>query len=631
MKARSFLFSMILAAAGLSLALAPSARAADSDGDGIEDAADNCPAASNPDQSDTEGMQDWVSYWKLDEGGGTTAGDSAGSHPGTLVNGPLWTAGRAGGALRFDGVNDHVVVAPTSAFSGMTAITLEAWINFDSAPQGTVQEVAQKWHGWTFGYNDDGWWFELYSTLGEYIGGYRDAWSPSPNQWHHVASTYDGNVMRTFVNGSLLASHENALDDQVIWNDTSTSYLGIGAAGWEGGINGRYFKGMIDEVAVYGQALSPEEIQAHYEVGLAGHGYIGDGAGDACDNCPAIRNPGQDDNDGDGSGDACDPDMDDDGVPNGSDNCPLTGNPGQEDGDTAANACFVVNENTHGSGFEVVSFADGNTITAGAATLRLDRGEVGSFVASLGTVVGGTGVFYADATSDGGAPCVPAVFAGTEFMYRSTRNSNVFSVYALTGANVSIEQAGTQVRSEFVPRGTVKVIDQDIADNKTVRITSDEPILVSHTTTNNGDGYNFYPAGTDWYGVPSNGIHLAAGPAGANATIYYSDGTSQNVALGPNGAYGRGGLGSQGTSPAAHVVSDNPIGVHQAADGDGLESTTFLPPGELNAEYFIPQSLQYVAIAAPTPATTCTLYDSGGAALQTETSGALAAPYPGHI
>jgi hypothetical protein len=73
----------------------------------------------------------------------------------------------------------------------------------------------------------------------------------------------------------------------------------------------------------------------------------GDGAGDACDLCPAVADPEQRDTDRDGLGDACDPDLDNDAVleDGGSapcadgetemcdDNCPTLYNPGQDDSD----------------------------------------------------------------------------------------------------------------------------------------------------------------------------------------------------------------------------------------------------------------------------------------------------------
>ena len=54
-----------------------------------------------------------MAHWKLDDGSGSTAADTAGSNVGTLVGSPLpaWTSGVDGGALEFDGVSGQEVTA----------------------------------------------------------------------------------------------------------------------------------------------------------------------------------------------------------------------------------------------------------------------------------------------------------------------------------------------------------------------------------------------------------------------------------------------------------------------------------------------------------------------------------------
>jgi hypothetical protein len=78
-----------------------------------------------------------------------------------------------------------------------------------------------------------------------------------------------------------------------------------------------------------------------------------DGVSDSLDNCPAVSNADQLDNDADGQGDVCDTDDDNDTVLDTDDNCPLVSNNNQSD----------VNSNSLGDACDSISDTDGDGLS----------------------------------------------------------------------------------------------------------------------------------------------------------------------------------------------------------------------------------------------------------------------------
>jgi hypothetical protein len=75
--------------------------------------------------------------------------------------------------------------------------------------------------------------------------------------WTHLAGTYDGAYLRLYVNGVLARSVPRT---GPIF--ASTGPLRIGGSSIVTPWGNQYFAGRIDEVRIYGRALSTEEIQA---------------------------------------------------------------------------------------------------------------------------------------------------------------------------------------------------------------------------------------------------------------------------------------------------------------------------------------------------------------------------------
>jgi hypothetical protein len=204
-----------------------------------------------------------TSYWIFDEADGAIAYDSAGYNDGT-IEGAQWTTGKIEGALEFDGVDDYVMVGKNDDIFPNNILTWSVWIKpFSYTSYGVIL-----WDDDIQATGDRG--VELRSDgrigAGEWFVDTVSSFVISLDQWHHIAFTSGDGEMKLYIDGELNATSSDVLPDH-----TGRSFVSIGSGhtGYRG-----YFHGMIDEVAIYGRALSPEEIQDIYLNGLNEYGLL---------------------------------------------------------------------------------------------------------------------------------------------------------------------------------------------------------------------------------------------------------------------------------------------------------------------------------------------------------------------
>ena len=208
-------------------------------------------------------------YWKLDEAAGLEAVDDSGyERDGSVYGAAVWQplAGRVDGALEFDGVGDYVLVED---FPKYNAFTISAWVYADTRPAwasivknwGHSPGVGGQFH---FGLNSDGKLeIEVYQPGGNVF--VTDFAEFPVNSWQHVTAVADGSKIRLYRNGGEVGT---AVD----YDGYLSKYfpaLAIGCklddsgTGPDGGTAG-YWDGLIDDVQLYGHALTAQEIAEKY-------------------------------------------------------------------------------------------------------------------------------------------------------------------------------------------------------------------------------------------------------------------------------------------------------------------------------------------------------------------------------
>lgn len=206
-----------------------------------------------------------VAHWTFDEANGTTAFDSVGNVNGTLVGGVVFSeSGILGGAIQIaDGYVDM-----GNNFASASSFSVQAWIKTEPGDLSPMTPVSKHWSGWANGYYisinnvNDG-----YTNTG--LAGFRSmnsTYNPTATggpvvnngTWHQIVGTYDNGTSSLYVDGDFVDStYPNG------YSDSSVSLL-IGGCNDFYGQPGNLFHGFIDDVRIYDNALSEDDVHELY-------------------------------------------------------------------------------------------------------------------------------------------------------------------------------------------------------------------------------------------------------------------------------------------------------------------------------------------------------------------------------
>ncbi len=230
---------------------------------------------SNPNDDVIDGLDlavfanDWLSereilvaWWKFDEGSGTTAYDSAGSNDGTISE-AVWTSGKIGGALSFDGVNDYVSCPNDVSLNVPAGLTISAWVYMNAT--GVYPAVVTKGAG----ANDWGYCLQFKSDTRKidlFLENANESWvnsakTPVPlGQWTHIAAVYNGvDVLQYYFNGTPDGIY--TVTGGSIKSNSANLLIGKR-------IDGFVLNGKVDDVRIYNEVLSSKDVLKIYEGGL---------------------------------------------------------------------------------------------------------------------------------------------------------------------------------------------------------------------------------------------------------------------------------------------------------------------------------------------------------------------------
>jgi len=196
-----------------------------------------------------------VGLWLFDETEVALAKDSSGRGHDGKITGAKRVAGKFGKALEFDG-DDFVDVPDADDLGIDDQFTMQAW--FFARDMGSWQQLIAKDNEYLLRIDPpaEGNNMSAFVMVGGSWEPRASAFVPSLETWTHFAATYDGAQLTVYVDG--VSSGQSGRPGNIQQTSNPLEF-----ARWGGALIGEdigYFIGIIDEIAIFDDVLSEDDI-----------------------------------------------------------------------------------------------------------------------------------------------------------------------------------------------------------------------------------------------------------------------------------------------------------------------------------------------------------------------------------
>lgn len=210
-----------------------------------------------------------VAYFRFEEAGGEAAADASGNdhngiYLGEIVHGERSAYPNLGTAALFGGAGSRMQIPRSAAFDfGKRDFSIEFWFNCLETLGGRGDIFTYKGAGKDFGIFKPAGNANLIAIARPYRAFQAQTDPFSIGIWHHAVYVRRAEVDRWYVDGVLSGT---ATGNRQAIDMNADIVIGMNHYGDLDRLDTRCaWNGLIDEVAIYGQALSQQQVEAHFQ------------------------------------------------------------------------------------------------------------------------------------------------------------------------------------------------------------------------------------------------------------------------------------------------------------------------------------------------------------------------------